>query len=147
MTSTCLASVDFFLPTHSGMCIYRKMFSATVVALIVVMWTDRQAYAGPSLPECKASSGCGPDACCLVGFERYSFPRCAPRGNVGDWCRIQNSPREMTLGYPNGLVLELQEAYHGFCPCRAGLLCSRTTSQCSLPELSGDDNSLQSISD
>ncbi|XP_069994582.1 astakine isoform X2 [Penaeus vannamei] len=97
------------------------------------------------LGDCSSSADCGPGACCTIGFNRYSVPQCTPLGDLGDWCRIMNPPRELNLAYPNGLQIVLTDTYHGMCPCRPELVCSRASSTCQLPNestLDQEDNSL-----
>lgn len=123
------------------------MLAVAAVFVVLATITNRQASATPLMGECSTSAHCGGETtCCLVGFDRYSSPRCAPRGNIGDWCRIEGTPRHMVLPYPNGIVVEVEEAYHGMCPCLPGLVCSRISSTCQLPEAASDEeNSLNSI--
>lgn len=125
-----------------------RMFprSFIMLALTSAMLIASQVEGTPLIGECSVNSHCGPSACCLVGFDRYSFPQCSPLGDVGSWCRVMGRPEPKTLAYPNGLLIELQEAYTGFCPCRPGLACSRTSSTCQLPGVtSEEENSLNSL--
>ncbi|XP_042862514.1 astakine-like isoform X2 [Penaeus japonicus] len=97
------------------------------------------------LGDCSSSADCGPSACCVVSFNRFSVPQCDPLGDLGAWCRIMNPPRELDLAYPNGLQISVRDAYRGMCPCRPGLICSRATSTCQLPRDSTqyqEDNSV-----
>lgn len=126
------------------MCVCRMMMMVMMVSAMMMM--ESQVKATPLMGDCSINSHCGPSACCVVGYDRYSFPQCSPLGEVGSWCRIMSSPRPMTLAYPNGLMIHLQDAYHGMCPCRPGLVCSRMSSTCQLPEIPvEEENSLNSL--
>ncbi|XP_068206682.1 astakine-like [Palaemon carinicauda] len=125
-----------------GIC--RKMLSVMAAIVIGVIWMDRQTYALPPEFECSTSDDCPWNGCCLVGFERFSLPKCVIRGNVGDWCRIDSSPMPMKLGYPNGIVAKLEAVHLGFCNCLPGLFCARNTSKCDHPELTDADNIIES---
>ncbi|KAL7648107.1 UNVERIFIED_CONTAM: hypothetical protein RMT77_000008 [Armadillidium vulgare] len=79
---------------------------------------------------CGNDNKCGSQFCCVIGFNRFSFPRCSPLGDVGEWCRAKNASLSYDLAYPNNLTIHLPEAYIGFCPCKSDLVCSKEGSQC-----------------
>ncbi|XP_045617935.1 astakine isoform X2 [Procambarus clarkii] len=92
---------------------------------------------------CTSSASCGPSACCRVGQMRYSIPSCTPLGDLGHHCYYPGGSQDMTLHYPNGLQIKVEDAYLGMCPCRAGLECSRTSRTCQPPtRLAPEDNTL-----
>lgn len=77
----------------------------------------------PSMPLEKISSKqCAKDQCLLVGMQRYSEARCEPLGEEGNFCRVQATPENLTLHYPNKIV-EATDIYTLFCPCKQGLEC------------------------
>ncbi|KAK7074636.1 hypothetical protein SK128_021682 [Halocaridina rubra] len=117
-------------------------YQFTVMVFASAMFLINYAEATPFMGSCGANNQCGPSTCCLVGYARYSIPGCSPLGDVGSWCRISDLPREMRLSYPTGVYVHLQEAYFGMCPCRPGLVCSRTSSTCQLPEFSSEEELL-----
>ncbi|XP_069180565.1 astakine isoform X1 [Procambarus clarkii] len=92
---------------------------------------------------CTSTPSCGPSACCRVGQMRYSIPSCTPLGDLGHHCYYPGGSQDMTLHYPNGLQIKVEDAYLGMCPCRAGLECSRTSRTCQPPtRLAPEDNTL-----
>ncbi|KAK3925494.1 Astakine [Frankliniella fusca] len=96
------------------------------------------AGAVPSRPmyiDCVDSSECGAWECCVLGGGRFSLPRCAPVGDVGDACRPGAGygavrPINTTVTYPDGAVVNLPAVFLHQCPCAPGLACARPQAVC-----------------
>nr|ABQ23255.1 astakine 2a [Pacifastacus leniusculus]ABQ23256.1 astakine 2b [Pacifastacus leniusculus] len=111
--------------------------------MVLVLMCGVTMAAHRRLGHCSSTASCGPSSCCRVGQMRYSIPTCVPHGDLGDWCKISAESQDMTLNYPNDLQIKIEDGYLGMCPCRAGLVCSRTSSTCQLPTRNTpEDNTL-----
>ncbi|XP_063221234.1 astakine-like [Bacillus rossius redtenbacheri] len=75
--------------------------------------------------ECLSSAECGPDHCCTVRPDRYSYPSCQLLGQGGDTCRPSARPFNTSLAYPDGLVVSAQDVHYIMCACAPGLVCRR----------------------
>lgn len=43
----------------------------------------------------------------------------------GEVCRPTNEPFNVTLGYPDGSLLKIEDVHFIFCPCTNGLSCEK----------------------
>jgi len=84
-------------------------------------WDEAPNYA------CTANRECSAAHCCVLGFERYSLPRCQALGSYGDWCFERSRSSNRTLIYPTGEVVHFEDTYNLFCPCAEGLTCRDNT--------------------
>ncbi|XP_043517845.1 astakine-like isoform X2 [Frieseomelitta varia] len=73
---------------------------------------------------CQSNSECQPGYCCTIGPIRYSIPQCRPMQEEGDTCRPASaSTINMTVGYPDGSELTLNNVHYILCPCADELSC------------------------
>jgi len=109
---------------------FALLLSVTLVAML-----SMNVCANPTISslsyECTQASDCSPGECCVIGMMRYSMPMCLSMGKEGDYCRMNDQPKNVTLYYPNGASLDLTNAYTLFCPCETqfGLTCSQGVCQ------------------
>ena len=58
-------------------------------------------------------------------MERYSTPSCQALGVTGDTCRRGSvEPVNVTVGYPDGNLVDLTNVYRILCPCAEGYVCN-----------------------
>ncbi|XP_012345115.1 astakine-like [Apis florea] len=75
--------------------------------------------------KCQTSSECRPNHCCTLGPIRYSIPQCKPMQGKGEVCRPTNVTFNVTLGYPDGSLLKIEDVHFIFCPCIDGFSCEK----------------------
>ncbi|XP_076364341.1 astakine-like [Tachypleus tridentatus] len=92
------------------------------IILFILIVIIKLVFGIPYFQGCKSPADCGPGECCVVGMNRYSFPRCEKLGQKDDYCRPSNLPENKTLSYPNGDV-DYFNIYTLFCPCDTGFVC------------------------
>ncbi|CAL7938481.1 unnamed protein product [Xylocopa violacea] len=96
----------------------------SVFLLLALVYTCYAEVDRPDYIECENNSECASDHCCVIGPYRYSYPQCLPMKIKGEICRPGSaSTQNMTLEYPNGLVLKLTDVHYILCPCADGLSC------------------------
>lgn len=67
----------------------------------------------------------------ILGPLRYSIPQCKSMQKKGEICRPGNvSTLNVTVGYPDGTELKLEDVHYIFCPCVDGLLCDAKEGVC-----------------
>ncbi|KAF4527812.1 hypothetical protein B566_EDAN016436 [Ephemera danica] len=94
----------------------------------------------PNYIECANGDECGPGKCCMIGMHRYSIPTCLPYSEAGEPCRPwDNEPVNLTLSYPDGAHVTLQDVHRQFCPCSQELVCSLLSLACFRPNSLDND--------
>ncbi|XP_076758719.1 astakine [Xylocopa sonorina] len=102
-----------------------------VLLLLGLVYTCHAQDKRPDYIQCENNSECPSDNCCVLGPYRYSYPQCLPRITKGEICRpSSSSTQNMTLEYPNGLVLKLTDVHYILCPCADGLSCDLKEGVC-----------------
>ncbi|XP_022253988.1 astakine-like [Limulus polyphemus] len=92
------------------------------ITLFILFTIIMLAIGVPYFYGCKSPADCEPGECCVIGMNRYSFPRCEKFGQKNDFCLPSNTPQNKTLYYPNGAV-DFSNIYMLFCPCDTGFIC------------------------
>ncbi|XP_039283521.1 astakine-like isoform X2 [Nilaparvata lugens] len=78
----------------------------------------------PGYIECQDSAECGSFACCVIGMDRYSSPRCMPHRREGNICRpASNTPQNKTISITPFEFMDFTNVHDIMCPCMAGLHC------------------------
>ncbi|XP_047104712.1 astakine-like [Schistocerca piceifrons] len=111
-----------------------SLLLATSAALILATSAGLvKKVAIPGYIDCVSSNDCGTTECCVLGTARFSIPSCQIRGEVGDPCSPISQPRNMSVSYLDGSVVQLVDVYSVVCACAPGLLCSPDSATCADP--------------